>query len=329
MKRILAVFVFSSVTVCLMQIGAAMAQDAASYPLKPVRVVAPYAPGGQSDTIMRAIAQKLSERWGQPVVVENRAGANGLIGAEHIARSAPDGYSLLVAEGSLVTVHPSLYEKLPYDPLKDFAPITRLTSYKTVLVVHPTIPARNLAEFVALAKAKPGSLNFGSFGIGSGGHLNMEALKLHLGVDIVHVPYKGSAPVMIDLVAGRLSTVLISVSSSAPPVKSGKLRALAYAGAKRSPVLPDVPTFAEAGFGEFDNTSWFCLLAPAGTPRAILGKIQEEVARITFDPAFNQQWLASRGLDAVGDTPEQLAELMRREAPYWAKVIKAANVKIE
>lgn len=306
----------------------AWSQDA-SYPLKPVRVVAPYAPGGQSDTIMRAIAQKLSEKWGQPIVVENRAGANGIIGAEHVARSAPDGYTLMVVEGSLVTVHPSLYEKLPYDPVKDFAPITRITSYKTVLVVHPSVPVNNLAEFVALAKAKPGTLNFGSFGIGSGGHLNMEALKLHLGVDIVHVPYKGSAPVMVDLVAGRLSTVLISVSSSANAVKSGKLRALAYAGTRRSPILPDVPTFAEAGFGDFDNTSWFCMLAPAGTPRPILGKIQEEVARITREPAFNKQWLASRGLDAVGDTPEQLAELIRAELPYWAKVIKAANVKIE
>ena len=317
----------SGLAVGMACIAGVAAQDA--YPLKPVRVVAPYAPGGQSDTIMRAVAQKLTEKWGQPVIVENRAGANGIIGAELIAKSVPDGYSLLVAEGSLLTVHPSLYEKLPYDPIKDFAPITRLTSYKTVLLVHPSVPAKTLLEFIALVKAKPGSLNFGSFGIGSGGHLNMEALKLHLGLDIVHVPYKGSAPVIIDLVAGRLSTVLISVSSAANPVKAGKLRALAYAGSKRSPILPEVPTFAEAGIPDFENTSWFCLMAPAGTPRAILGRIQEDVSRITRDPAFNQQWLAGRGLDAVGDTPEQLAELIRSEIPYWARIIKVAGVKLE
>ena len=307
---------------------AAWGQDASAYPIKPVRVIAPYAPGGQSDTIMRAVAGKLTEKWNQPVVVENRAGANGIIGAELVSRSAPDGYTLIVAEGSLFTVHPGLYEKLPYDPVRDFAPITRLTTYKTVLVVHPSVPANNLKDFVALVKAKPGSLSFGSFGQGSGGHLNMEALKLHLGLDIVHVPYKGSAPVMVDLVAGRLQTVLISVSSSANNVKSGKLRALAYAGAKRSPILPDVPTFAEAG-AEFENTSWFALMAPAGTPRPIIGRIYEEVTRIIREPAFNQQWLASRGLDVGGDTPDQLAELIRSELPYWAKIIKAAGVKLE
>ena len=306
----------------------AHAQDAPSFPSKPIRVIAPYAPGGQSDTIMRAVAGKLAERWNQPVIVENRAGANGIIGAELVVRSIPDGYTLIVAEGSLFTVHPSLYEKLPYDPVRDFAPITRLTTCKTVLLVHPTVPANNLREFIALVKAKPGSLSFGSFGQGSGGHLNMEALKLYLGLDIVHVPYTGSAPVMVDLVAGRLQTVLISVSSAASNVKSGKLRAIAYAGAKRSPILPDIPTFAEAG-ADFENTSWFALMAPAGTPKPIIGRIHDEVSRIIQEPGFNQQWLVSRGLDAGGESPEQLAEVIRAELPYWARIIKTAGVRLE
>ncbi|MFM9971948.1 MAG: Bug family tripartite tricarboxylate transporter substrate binding protein [Burkholderiales bacterium] len=310
--------------------GASLAlAQAPSYPAKAVRVIVPYNAGGQSDTLARAVGQKLTERWGQPIIVENRAGAGGNIGAEYVARAAPDGYTLLTAEGAVFTVNPSLYKNLSWDPIKDFAPITRLNFYASALVVHPSVPARNVGEFIALARSKPGALNYATFGIGSGGHTAMEAFKLLQNIDLVAVHYKGSAPAVVDLTAGRLATAFFSIASAAPLVKAGKWRALGYAYPTRSPIFPDVPTFAEQGIPGFEVTSWFCLMAPAGTPRAIIGRIQQEVARVIKEPVFEEQWFTSKGMEAAGESPEELAALIRAEIPYWAKVIKAAGMTLE
>jgi tripartite-type tricarboxylate transporter receptor subunit TctC len=305
----------------------ALAQDAANYPARPVRVVDPYPPGGQSDTVIRAVSQKLSEKWGQPVVIENRPGAGGNIGAEYVARSAPDGYLLLMASGTLFTVNPALYKNVPWDPIKDFAPITRLSAYSSMLVVHPSVAAKTVPEFVALAKSKPGAMSYASFGIGTAGHLHMEAFKLEQGLDIVPIHYKGSAPAQLDLTAGRLATGFFSVFSTAQNVKAGKWRVLGYANARRSPNLPDVPTFAEQGV-PFDASSWFCLMAPGGTPRAITGRIQQDIARAMKEPAL-AEWFAKNGLDPVGDTPEELAAIIRADVTKWARVIKAAGVSLD
>jgi tripartite-type tricarboxylate transporter receptor subunit TctC len=309
--------------------GSASAQTASSYPAKPVRMISPYDPGGQSDTLIRAIGQKLTEKWGQPIVVENRPGAGGNIGTEYTARQAPDGYTMVVAEGFVFTVNPLVFKNLTWDPIRDFAPVTRLNHYASVLVVHPSVPANNLKEFLALARAKPGVLNYGSFGIGSGGHINFEALKLATKIDIVPVHYKGSAGVVVDLTAGRLSTAVFSLFSALPQVKSGKWKVLGYASPKRSPLMPDLPTFAEQGVPDVEMTSWFCVMAPAGTPRAITGRMQEEIARIIHEPAFKEQWFTSRGLDAAGETPEQLSALMKTEIAKWGRVVKAANITLD
>jgi tripartite-type tricarboxylate transporter receptor subunit TctC len=308
--------------------GAAHAQDASTYPVKSVKVIDPYPPGGQSDTVIRQVAQKLTEKWGQPVVIENRPGAGGNIGAEQVARSAPDGYTLLVASGTLWTVNPALYKNVPWDPIRDFAPVTRLSAYSSVLVVHPSVPANNVPEFIALVKSKPGAFNYASFGIGTAGHLHMEAFKLHTGMDIVPVHYKGSAPAQMDLQAGRLTAGFFSVFTTAPMVKSGKWRALGYAYPKRSPNLPDVPTFAEQGITGYDASSWFALAAPGGTPRAITGRIQQTIATAMKEPAF-REWFEKNGLEPVGDTPEELAAIIRADISKWSRVIKASGATLE
>jgi tripartite-type tricarboxylate transporter receptor subunit TctC len=309
--------------------AAAVAQDASSYPSKPIRVISPYNPGGQSDTLIRAIGQKINEHWGQPLVIENRPGAGGNIGTEFVAKQPPDGYTLLVAEGTVFTVNPSLFKNLGWDPIKDFTPVTRLNFYASVLAVHPSVPANNVAEFIALAKAKPGALSYGTPGLGSGGHVNMEAFKLAQGIDLVPIHYKGSAPMQLDLTGGRLHATFISVFSSAPMAKAGKWKVLGYAYEKRSPIMPEVPTFAEQGIPGVEVSSWFCVMGPAGMPRPITTKIQQEIARIIKEPAFTAEWFTSRGLEPVGDTPEQLAALIKAELPKWARVIKAAGITLD
>ena len=311
-------------------LGAAVAQDSHAYPTKPIRIVVPYVPAGLSDTLARAIGQKLTETWGQPVIVENRPGANGAIGSEVVAKSAPDGYTLLLVEGPVLTANPSLYSKLPYNPGKDFAPITVLVSYASVLLVHPSVRANSLSEFLALAKkGRSNSLTYGSFGSGSGGHLNMEWLKSIAGLDIIHVPYKGSAPAVTDLLGGRLSTMLLTVSLAQAHIKSGRVRALAIAAPMRSPLLPEVPTFAEAGLPGYEATSWFGLLSTAGAPKEIIGKLNAEVTRILNEADFKEQRLVKQGIEAVGNTPEEFAALMRSETAKWARVISESGTKLD
>jgi tripartite-type tricarboxylate transporter receptor subunit TctC len=313
----------------LVPAAAIQAQDLHSYPSETVQIIVPYVPGGTSDTLSRAIAQKLTEKWGHPVIIVNKPGANGIIGIEAAAHAKPDGLTLLVAEGPAFTVNPSVYKKLPYDPLRDFAPITRLTSYGTMLVVHASLPVHTVAEFVALAKARPGELAYGSFGIGSGGHMTMEAFKLREGIELTHVPYKGSAQVQTDLIAGRLAAVFISVQSTLQQIQSGTLRALAFANPTRSRLLPDVPTFSEAGIANFEATTWFCMMAPAGTPSPVIGKIHDDVVSVIRDPAFVEQWFTNRDAEPIGDTPGQLAQLIAKEIPMWAEVVRSANIPLQ
>jgi tripartite-type tricarboxylate transporter receptor subunit TctC len=305
----------------------ASAQHADSYPERIVRIVVPYSPGGLTDVLARALAQKLSDKWNKPVVIENRPGANGTVGASNVAKAAPDGHSLLIAEGAIYTINPSLYDQLPYDPLKDFAPITMLFSYGHVLVVHPSVPATSLSELIALAKAKPGALAYGSFGSGSSAHLSMESLKTLMGLDLVHVPYKGGDPAIADLLAGRLAVMFVSPTQSAAPIKAGRLRAMGIAVERRSTLLPEVPTFAEVGLPNFEASTWFGMVTSSGTPPAIVDKIHREIVVIIDDPAFKEQWFARRGLDPVGNTPGEFSSYMRAEIPKWAKIIKATGAK--
>jgi tripartite-type tricarboxylate transporter receptor subunit TctC len=307
--------------------GAALAQSAAAYPVKPVRVVDPYPPGGQADTLMRAIGRKLTERWNHPVLTDNRPGAGGNIGAELVAKAAPDGYTLIVASGTLFTVNPALYKNVTWDPLKDFAPITRLSAYSSMLVVHPSVPVKNVPEFIALVKAKPGALSYGSFGIGTAGHLHMEAFKLDYGLDIVPIHYKGSAPAQLDLTAGRLAAAFFSVFSTAQHVRAGKWKVLGYAQPRRHPNLPDAPTFTEQGV-PFEASSWFCLMAPGGTPRAITGRIQQDIARAMKEPDL-AEWFAKNGLEPVGDTPEELAALIKSDVAKWGRIVKASGATLD
>ena len=307
--------------------GAARAQDAKSYPVKPVRFIVPFAPGGGVDIVARTVAQKLGDILGQQVIVDNRGGGGTIIGTELGARAAPDGYTLLFGSTTLA-INPSLRKKLPYDTLKDLTPVTQAAFQPYVLAVHPGVPAKNVKEFVALAKAKPGSLTYGSPGLGSGSHLVAEFFALSTGTRTVHVPYKGSSLAMADLIGGQIQFTYGTILAVAPHVRSGKLRALAVSSAKRSAGLPEVPTIAEAGIPRFDATSWNGVFVPAGTPRPIIDKIHDGVVRALQSPEARER-LTNDGAEPVGSTPEQFAAFVRAEMAKWGKVIKAAGLKVE
>lgn len=312
--------------VCLLAgAGAAAAQ---TYPVKPVRMVIPYPPGGGSDTIGRPLAQKLAEGLGQQVVVENRGGANGNIGMEAVARSAPDGYTLVFALSAQLAINPGLYQKLPYDPLRDFAPITLLAAGGYLLVVHPSLPAQSLKDLVALARARPGQIAYSSSGNGSGGHLAMELLNSMAGIRMLHVPYKGGGPALMDLIAGQVQVLFATQLASWPHVQSGRVRALAVSTAKRPASVPDLPTVSEAGLPGYDSGVWYAVLAPAGTPRDIIMRINGEIARALKQPDY-RSLLVNNTIEPIGSPPEQLSQYIKSELTKWAKVIKAANVRID
>ncbi|MGT2455551.1 tripartite tricarboxylate transporter substrate binding protein [Cupriavidus basilensis] len=298
----------------------------AAYPDKPIRLVVPYTPGGVTDLLARAVAKALSERVQQSVIVDNRAGAGGNIGAEVVAKSPADGYTLLMGSAATQAINASLYKRLPYDHIKDFAPITLVAEVPNILVVNPSIPARNVSELIAYGKANPDKLSFGSSGTGGTIHLSGELFKSMAGVKMLHVPYKGSAPAVSDLLAGQIN--LMFDSSVAPYVKSGKLRALAVTSAKRSPVLPDVPTMAEAGLPGYEATAWFGILAPAGTPPSIVDKLNKNLVAILRD-AEMRKWMQSQGADAIGDTPSEFAAYIKTETAKWARVVKEAGVSAD
>jgi len=308
----------------------AAAQTAApeAWPSRPVRFVVPFPPGGPADVLARLYAVKLSGAWGQQVVVENRGGANGNIGAQAVAKSAPDGYTFLVHASSAV-INKLLFKDPGYDPLTDFAPVSELADYKLVVVVHPSVPARTLKELVDLAKAKPGTVTYASAGgAGVPTHLAVEMFKQAAGVDLVHVPYAGAAPATNDLLAGHVMMMFNNPLSALPHVKAGKLRALAVASLQRLPLAPDVPTVAESGYPGFEAGTWFGMWAPRAVPEAIVRAAQAGVAEVAAMPEVRDQ-LAAQGLTAIGSTPEAFDRFQRQEMERWGRVIHTANITVE
>jgi tripartite-type tricarboxylate transporter receptor subunit TctC len=300
---------------------------AQGYPSKPIKIVVPYPPGGFNDTLGRTLAAKFTEAWGQPAVVENKPGGNTLIGNDFVAKSAPDGYTLLVVAFPFSVV-PSLFKTMPYDTARDFSPVILAATSPNLLVVHPSLPVNTVAELVALAKAKPGTLSYASTGNGSSNHISMELFKSLAGVEIVHIPYKGSGPAVSDLLGGQVHLMFDNTPNVLPQVKAGRLRALGSSGAKRSTLTPDVPTVAEAGVPGYEVTVWFGLVAPAGTPREVIQKLNAEVTKILAMPDVRERFLA-QGVDPVGSTPEQFADHIRAQMAKWAKVVHDAGVKAE
>ena len=304
--------------------GLAAAQ---AFPTKPVRWIVPFPPGGPADLLARGVGQKLGEMWGQAVVVENKPGAAGNLGVDFAAKSAPDGYTLVVVPTGNIAVNPALFPNLPYKA-SDLAPVTLMATVENVLVVNPGVPAKNLQELVALARAKPGSLSFASPGAGSQAHLAGEAIKAGAGIELTHVPYKGTGPALNDLLGGSVSMMFSQTSSALPHIKSGRLRAIASAAAHRSAVLPDVPTVAEQGFPGFEATSWYALMAPAGTPPAVIAKLHDDTVQVLKLPELREK-LASLGAEAVGNSPAELAAIIQRESTRWAEVIRKQGLKPE
>ena len=307
---------------------AAASAGAQDYPARPIRILVPSTPGGSVDTLARMVGNNLSERWKQQVVVDNRAGAGGIIAGELTAKAAPDGYTLIMATIAAMVTNVSLAKKLPYDPVRDFAPITLVASQQIVLLVTPALPAKSIKELIALAKAKPGQLTFASAGSGSGGHLSGELLKLLAGIDLTHVTYKGISPAIVDVISGQVSMTFANIISGTPHVKSGKLRALAVTGAHRSPALPDMPTMVEAGVPGYESSTWYGLLSAKATPRPIIDKLNKEVVAIVNLPDIKSHLLAE-GAEPVGNTPEQFGALIRAEIDKWGKVIHAAGLRAD
>ena len=306
----------------------AAAIGAEAYPAKAIRMVVPFPAGGTTDILARIAGQKLTEALKQQVIIDNRPGAGGNIGTELVAKSPPDGYTLLTDPGSTLTINPSLYAKLPYDPVKDFAPVTILAAVPNILVVHPSLPVKNVKELIALAKAKPGQLNYASTGAGQSTHLSMELFKTMAGVDLVHIPYKGSAPALTDLLGGQVTLMFDNMPSSLPHVQGGKLRALAVSTLKRSPAMPQLPTVAESGLPGFEVSVWFAVLAPAGTPRDIVQRLNAVLVKALHAPDVKER-LAGQGAEPIGNTPEAFAATMQRDLVKWAKVVKDSGARLE
>ena len=308
---------------------AAQAQTAANYPNKPIRMIVPFSAAGTTDILARAIGQELTKAWGQPVVVENRPGAGGNTGADVVAKAPADGYTLLMGAVSPMAINVTLYyPKLPYDVVKDFAPVTLVATVPNLLVVHPSVPVTTVKELIALAKAKPGQLTFASSGNGTSIHLSGELFKSMAGVDMLHIPYKGSGPAITDLIGGQVNMMFDNMPSVLAQVKGGKLRAIAVTTRERSPALPEVPTIAESGLPGFDASSWFGIFAPAGTPKDIVAKLSTAVAKSLHTTEMKER-LAGQGAVAVGNTPEQYGEFVKTEIAKWAKVVKASGAKID
>ncbi len=306
----------------------APAADGQVYPSKPIHFVVPYPAGGPLDTVARLLGQKVSESVKQPVIVENKAGAGGNIGAEAVAKSAPDGYTILMGAVATHAVNPTLYAHIPYDPVRDFAPVTQVASTPNVLVVNPSIPVASVQEFIAYAKAHSGQLNFGSGSTGSAGHLAGELFKSMAGVEMTHSPYKGAAPAMQDLIGGQIQLMFDNLASALTQVRAGKVKALAVTTAKRSALAPDLPTIAESGLPGFDISTWFGIFAPAGTPRDVLERLHAEFTRALAMPDIREKML-NLGAEPVASTPDEFAAYIRSEAAKYARVIKASGAKAD
>ena len=301
---------------------------AQEYPTKPIRLVITYPPGGNTDLVGRALALKLGEFMGQQVVVDNRGGAGGVLGSMITAQSAPDGYTIMLGTSAGMVINPLLSRKLTYDPVKDFAPVSMVVIVPQLLVINPQLPVKNVRELIAFAKAKPGYLNAGSSGVGTPNHFGTELLKWLAGVDIVHVPYKGGAPALTDLLGGQIQMAFSSVPAVLPHIKAGRLVALGVGSAKRSPALPNIPTIAEAGVPGYEYTTWYGVFAPAKTPRTLIARLNAEIVKAMETPDIKDRFTALGG-DPDPGTPEELRAYMANESAKWAKIIKAANIRIE
>ena len=312
-------------TVAALHAATAMAQ---TWPTKPIRLMVPFPPGGSTDIVARIVAQKLGERLGQSIVIENRGGAGGTLGTTTVAKSAPDGYNLGIASTSTHVVAPGVYARLEYDPVKDFAPISLIAVSPYLLVVNPGVPAKSLQELVALAKQQPGKLNYASAGVGSTTHLSMEMLKSVSNTFMLHIPYSGNGPAGTAVVAGQVEILFGSLPALLPHAKSGRVRALAVGTPKRSPSLPDVPTVSESGYPGFDASLWLAFMAPAGTPQPIIVRLHKEIAAVIATPSTREA-LDRAGAEPLTSTPDELAALIRDGLPKYAKVIKTAGVKAE
>jgi tripartite-type tricarboxylate transporter receptor subunit TctC len=295
-----------------------------TYPAKPVRIIVPYAAGGPLDEVARLVGPRLTEMWGHPLIVDNRAGAGGSIGTDVAARSAPDGYTLLLGNSGPITVNPGLQKKLGYDPQNDLAPVTLMVAGQMVLSVHPSLPARSVKELVALARANPGRINFGSIGIGNLTHLAIELLQARAGVKMNHVPYKGAAPALVDLMAGHIEVLYANIAGTVPHVRTGRVRAIAVSSAKRAAVLPDVPTVAESYPG-YDLSTWMGIFVPAGTPKAIIARLHSDIVTVLHRPDIRER-LGSQGTEVIAGSAEDLAALIGRETRLYAGIIKSAGI---
>ncbi len=317
---------------CALTVGAAapkaFAQGAQDYPVRAIHIVVPFAPGGTSDVLARAIGQKLTETWGQPVVVDNRPGAGGNIGADSVAKAVPDGYTLLLLDMSTLTIGPSIYARLSYNPLKDFAPVTAVAASTFVMAVNPALPINSVKQLIAYGKANPGKLTFASSGIGTSVHLAAEQFRLMTGIDMTHVPYKGGAAALVGVIGGEVSVTLQGLIATLPHIKAGRLRAIAVGSAKRSPAAPELPTIAESGLPGYQAGTVQGLLAPGGTPRDVVQKLNAAVVRILNTPEMKER-LASQGAEVIGNTPEQFAAFIRDDTEKWAKVVKEIGLKPE
>jgi len=304
----------------------ALPAAAQTYPNRPVRIVAPFPAGGGLDLVSRALGQRLSTALGQSIIIDNRSGADGMIGTEQVAKAAPDGYTLLISSTGPMVINPALNIKMPYDTLRNFAPITLVVVQPLCLVVHPSLPVKSVKELIALAKAKPGQLNYGSGGIGNGAHLAGEIFRTITSIDIVHVPYKGAAPAVVDLLAGQVQMMLNSIPVMLPFIKSAKLRALAVGADKRMAILPEVPTMRESGIAKFDANSWYGFFAPAGTPKEIVSRLNYESAKILRSQEM-RDFMSPQGAEAIGDSPEEFSAHIRSELAKWAQAVKTAGVR--
>ncbi|MCC6533530.1 MAG: tripartite tricarboxylate transporter substrate binding protein [Burkholderiales bacterium] len=311
---------------CLLQCGMALAADA--YPAKPVRIVVPFAAGGSTDILARNIAQRLNEVLRGPVIVENRPGGGAVVGAEYVAKSAPDGYTLLMGTNTTHAVAPHLYSKLPYNALRDFIAIGEVANNPQFLDVHPSIPVRSVKELIALARARPGQLNYGSAGQGSASHMAMELFKSMAKIDLVHVPYKGTGPAMIDLLGGHLSLMFDVVLTTLPYMKAGKVRVLGVSSLTRAEVAPEVPTIAETGLPGYEALVWFGLFAPAGTPTELVARLSSEIGNIVRQPKLRET-MVLQGLTPVGSSPSEFAARVSKDNAVWGKVIREAGIKLD
>jgi len=317
-----------ALTLALAMSIAASDAHAEDYPSHPIKLIVPYAPGGGADAVARIVAKRVSETIGQPIVIENRGGAGSIIGTEDVHKAAPDGYTLLLGQSGPISINPAVYKELPYNPEKDFAPITMTTAYPYILVVNAKLPVKSLQDFVAMVKAKPGEFNYGTTGVGAANHLVTELFSSRAGLKMVHVPYRGTALAVADLLAGQVTMVFADPVSALPHMQAGTLRALAVTSNERSPVAPDVPTIAESGYPGFDAIAWHGILAPAGTPAPVIAKLHDQIVAALKDPA-TKALLEAQAIATIGDTPQQFSDFIKRDIAVWKEVANQANVSVK